>query len=181
MNRFNLRNRSALQKNQKGMTLIETIVVLALVGLALAGLAWGINKAFGGSDIKDEQTAVTTLIGSLPDIRTSAGYGAANTNLMPQLIAQNAIPTNWPVSGGVPSNAWGGTISVASTGTAVAITSTQVPQEACNKLVVKLSKGANFQTTKIGANTAVTGEVTAATAQAQCAAGANTIVWTTRN
>ena len=55
---------------------------------------------------------------------------------------------------------------------------TQVPQEACNKLTTKISRGANFQSTTINAGTAIVGEVSGAVAQAQCTAS-NTITWAT--
>lgn len=166
---------------QAGYSLLEIIVVMAIIGLALAGLAWGINKAFGSNDIKDESTAITSIMSSIPDLRTSTGYGAAGTNLVPQLIAQNAVPSTWAVIAGVPQNAWNGTVAITSNLSYATITLTNIPQEACNKMAVKLSRGNNFQSTKIGANTAITGEVTGAEAQTQCAAGANTLAWTTKS
>lgn len=174
-------SKSTSNRKQKGFTLIEIMVAVAIMAIGIAALAWGINKAFAGNDIKDESGAVTKVMAAIPDLRTSTGYGISGTNLVPQLIAQNEIPSVWPVIAGVPQNSWGGTIAVTSNVSNVNISSAGISQEGCNKLVVKLSKGANFKTTKINANTAITGEVSAAQAQAQCTTGANTIIWTTQN
>lgn len=173
---------SMKNKKQRGATMIEVIVYTAMVALVLAGIAWGVNKAFASNDVKDEMTAVTNIMGALPDVRSAAGYGTAS--LAPALIAQNAIPSTWSI-GGTPAaptitNAFNGAVVITGATTRATISMANVPQEACNKLAVRTSKGQNFQTTQINANTAITGEVTPAIAQAQCV-DTNTIVWTSRN
>lgn len=179
----NVRNRLSHARRQAGMTLLEIMVVVAIIGLGLAAFAWNMNKGFNSNDQKDETSAVTTVMAALPDVRSSSGYGTAS--LLPQLVAQDAIPTTWKVGGtaGAPTvtNSWNGAVTVTGATTQVTISIANVPKEACNKMVVKLSKGANFQSTKVNAATAVTGEYTSATAQTDCSAAANTIVWTTRN
>lgn len=163
---------------QAGFSLIEIMVVLVIAGLILAGVAWAINKSFNSNDIKDTNTALTSVMSSIPELRTTTGYGAAGTNLMPALIAQNSIPSVWPVISGVPQNAWNGTVAVTSGVSFANIVLTQVPQEACNKLTTKISSGSNFRTTQINSNTAITGPVTATVAASQCT-DSNTITWTT--
>lgn len=167
-------------RKQQGLTLLEGLVWLALAGIVIAGVAAFINRSFNSSDLKDEQTALTSIMTALPELKSSSGYGASGTNLVPQLIATDAIPDQWSVQSGVPYHAWGGTVAVTSNGPTVTITATQIPQDACVKMVPRLSKGSNFQTTQIGSNAAITGEVTSATATTQCGAS-NTIAWTTRN
>lgn len=167
-------------RKQQGLTLLEGLVWLALFGIVIAGVAMFINRSFNSNDMKDEQTALTSVMTSLPEIKSSSGYGTSGTNLVPQLIAMDAIPAQWSVQSGVPYNAWGGTVSITSNGPTVTITATQIPKDACVKMAPRLSKGSNFQTTKIGSNTAITGEVTSAQATSQCGAS-NTIAWTTRS
>lgn len=173
-----MKQHKAVPAKQGGFSLIEIMVVLAIAGLILAGVAWSINKSFNSNDIKDTSTALTTVMSSVPELRTTTGYGAAGTDLMPALIAQNSIPSVWPVVSGVPQNAWGGTVAVTSGVTFANIVLTKVPQEACNKLATRLSQGTNFASTKIGSGTAIVGEVSATQAQTQCTAD-NTITWTT--
>ncbi len=167
-------------KNE-GFTLIEFIVVVALAAIVIGALAWSINKAFGSNDVKDEGAAITKVMAAIPDLRGTAGYGAANTNLVPQLIAQNEIPSTWQVVAGVPKNSWGGNVAVISQVSFVDITSAGVSQEACNKLATKLSRGNGFKQTKINAAAAIVGEVTSSAAAAACVAGTNSITWSTQS
>ena len=167
---------------QAGFSLIEIMVVLVIAGLILAGVAWGINKSFNSNDIKDTNTALTSVMSSIPELRTTTGYGADGTSLTPALVAQNSVPSVWPNTGtqAAPTikNAWNGNVTVLSRVDHAELTLTAVPKEACNKLTTKISSGSNFRTTKIGTNPAITGPVTAAQAAAQCVDD-NTISWTT--
>lgn len=170
----------ARNKNE-GFTLIEFIVVVALAAIVVGALAWSINKAFGSNDTKDEAAAVTKVMAAIPDLRGVNGYGTAATNLVPQLIAQNEIPSTWQVIAGVPKNSWGGNVTVVSQVSYVDIASAGISQEACNKLATKLSRGNGFKQTKINAAAAIVGEVTSAAAAAACVDGTNTITWSTQS
>lgn len=172
------RNLKAARK-QSGFTLLETLVVLAIAGLALAALAWGINKAFMSNDIENEATSLTKIMSALPDLKGSAGYGADGTNLVPQLITQNEIPSDLTISGGALTNEWDGAVTVVSHVTYVDISSANLPEEACNKLAVRLSHGANFKQTTINGGAAIVGEVTSDVASTQCTSAPNTITWST--
>lgn len=181
-NQRNLRNRITNARRQAGMTLLEIMVVVAIIGLALGAFAWNMNKGFNANDQKDESAAITTIMAALPDVRSSTGYGTAT--LLPALVAQNAIPTTWKVGGTAAAptvtNSWNGAVTITGATAQATIQMTNVPQEACNKMVVKLSRGANFQQTKVNAATAQSGEYSPTQAQTDCTA-TNTIIWTTRN
>ncbi|MFD2274656.1 type 4 pilus major pilin [Undibacterium arcticum] len=86
---------------------------------------------------------------------------------------------NMSVVTGVPYNLYGGTVQVVSNGPNYTITQNSVTASGCIKLATKVSRGGTFATTKINANTAIVGEVTAAVAGTQCSAATNTIAWTT--
>lgn len=158
-------------KKQKGFTLMEIIVVLALAGLILAGLAWGINRAFSANDVKNEAQGITGVLAALPDLRGAGGYPSGD--LMDVLEAQEAIPSAW-ASG---TNSWGGAVGVEGSGSGVVISTGSVPKAACNKLIMKLAGGGNFASVTIG-GTAVGSPVTATSVAAACG-GSNDIEFTT--
>ncbi|OHE80661.1 MAG: hypothetical protein A2X76_01310 [Lysobacterales bacterium GWF1_69_6] len=178
MNRNNRINR---RNKQQGLTLIEALVWIILSILVIAGAAAGIAKAFGANETRTEADHITSIIVSTKTLRSSGGYGASGTDLVPALIATNAIPKTMTVVSGVPKNAWDGTVTVASTGPGFTITYPTVPQAACIELATKISRGGAV-TTKIGTGTAIVGEVPTATATTQCASpSANSLAFTVTN
>lgn len=175
MNRINRRHK------QQGLTLIEALVWIILSILVIAGAAAGIAKAFGSNETRTEADHITNIIVSTKTLRSSGGYGTSGANLVPSLIATNSIPKTMPVIGGVPKNAWDGSVTVVSTGAGFTVTYPTVPQDACIELATKISRGGAV-TTKIGTGTAIVGEVPTATATTQCASPtANSLVFTVNN
>lgn len=169
---------SQSMKKQRGFTAIELFVVI-IVGLGLfIYAANNIDKLFGDSDTTEEVRNVQSIFVNTKSLKTSTGYGAASTNLVPSLIAIGGIPKNMSVVAGVPYNNWNGAITVVSGGANFVVTDPTLPADACVKLATKISKGGIFANTAINGNAAITGEVPAATASTQCNSAANTIVWT---
>ncbi len=166
-------------KKQAGFTAIELIVVL-IVGLGIIALAAGkMDQLFGNSNLSEEIGNVNTIFANARSLKTSSGYGTSGTDLTSQLVAINGVPRNMSVVSGVMYNLWGGSVPVVSTGSGFTVTTNTVPMDACIKMTTKVSKGGTFASIKINANTAVTGEVTSATATTQCnSSTSNTLVFT---
>jgi type II secretory pathway pseudopilin PulG len=167
-----------LMKRQKGLSAIETLFVILIATLALIGaLALG-YKMFGNQQNSAEQENIANLLVNARSLKGSQGYGAAATNLVPQLIAVDGVPDTMTVTAGVIYNSWGGTVTVtATTPTSFTLTANSIPQAGCVALATRVSKTAQFST-KINAVAAVVGEIGAAAASTSCISGSNTIAWT---
>lgn len=163
---------------QKGLSAIETLFVILIATLALIGaLALG-YKMFGNQQNGAEQENIANLLVNARSLKGSQGYGAAATNLVPQLIAIDGVPDTMTVTGGVIFNSWGGTVTVvATTPTSFTVTAGSIPQAGCVALSTRVAKSDQFST-RVNAAAAVVGEITAAAATASCVAGANSIAWT---
>lgn len=172
---------SLSRSNQGGFSLIEALVVLVIGVIVLAAASGSIGGIFTAQDKSQEVSHVVSLLSNTKSLRSSGGYGVAGTDLVPPLIANKAVPTTMSVIAGKLTNAWGGTIAVASTGGGISITESALPADACIEISTKISRGGAV-TTKIGANAAVVGEVTQTDATTQCAdPTSNTVVFTTLN
>lgn len=167
--------------NQIGaLNAVETAMVLVVGVLAIgAAVAWG-PKLFNGNTDGIEIQNVAHLLTATSSLRTQSGYGSSGTNLNAALIAADEVPSTMTISGTNITNAFGGAVTVSSTGTGFTISYAGVPKSNCIALATKVASSVNY-TTKIGSGTAITGEVTNANAVAGCTGTANTITWTSSN
>lgn len=168
----------SLGNRQAGFGAIEMIVVLIIVIglLALAASRW--DALFGSNESAEEISNVNMLMAGTKNLKTSSGYGAAGTDLVPGLIKANAVPKNMTVVSGVLYNIWGGSVTVVSTGTGFTVTSSTIPEGNCLTLSTKLARGGIYST-KINAGTTIIGEVTQSAATTGCSsATSNSVTWT---
>jgi len=177
MNRINLKSR----RHAAGFTLIETAIAI-VIGLVIIGGVLGlVNGTFSKSDVSNEVTNVNGIFTSARALKSSAGYGAAGSDLTATLINTKEIPLNMSVVGTTVQNSWGGAVTVASTGSGFTINYAAVPTDACVGLATRIAGSGAMETT-INGGTLITGSVDQATANSQCSAGAaNTITWTSLN
>mgnify|MGYP006176810427 CR=1 FL=1 len=164
-------------RKQNGATTMEVLFFLIVAALVLYGVVQMGFKLFGKQTNNTEQSNVAELIINTRALKSSQGYGASGTNIVPQLIATDGIPNGLTVVSNVAYNAWNGVVSVASAGVAFTITYQSVPKDACVALATKVAKNQAFST-RINSGTALTGEVTAAIATTSCSGTSNTVAWT---
>lgn len=169
------------QKKQSGFLSIEAIVVLVVV---LGLLALGASKMdilTGNSNATEELSNIQTFYAATKGLKTSAGYGAAGTDLIATHIANASVPKNVTVTGGKAYNLYGGEIQVKSTGTGFSIAELALPSDACVKLALKVSGGGTFTSTTFNGGTAQTGPLSSAAATTGCnsATNSNTVLFTT--
>lgn len=176
---FSQSTRFQRQKGKQfGFLSVEALIVLIVV-LALLGIAASRSGMLsGGSQAVEEVGNIQSLYANIKSLKTSSGYGAAGTNLVPALITADGIPKNMSVVSGVPYNDFGGAVQIVSTGSGFTITTNGLSSAACVKQSTSISRGGAFATTQIGSNAAINGEVTSATASSQCTGSANTVTWT---
>lgn len=165
-------------RSQKGFTLIETMIVLAIALIVLLSSTSLGDIVFGNSSATEETKNVQELFLATKSLKTTSGYGAATTDLVPQLIATKQIPKTMTVNAGLLYNEWNGNETVVSNGSTFTYTAPSLPQDVCIKVATKISKTGTYATTAINGNAAITGEVTTAVATTQCnSPAANTVVW----
>lgn len=165
-------------RRSRGFTLIEMLVVVAIVAV-IAAFAAGRIGGFGTAQkVSNHIVQVSSLIANTKQLRSSTGYGAAATDLVPTLIKSGLVPSGMQVSGSTIKSPFGGTVTVVSTGNGYTVTDPTIPQDACIQVLPKISQS-GVVSTKVGTSTAITGEVDAATATTNCAnATANSVAWT---
>ncbi len=171
----------AMRKAQKGATIIEIVVFIA-IGLIILGVAAAlIAKGMSSSDIGTDTENVSQLLINAKDVRDVSGYGASGTDLVPAMNASKGIPSNMTITAGKPYNQWNGLITIVSTGLGFTLTSANIPMAACIKEATKISRPGTL-TTSINGAAAVVGQITNVAATAACTnATANTLAFTSTN
>lgn len=173
------REKVRYNKRQGGFGLIEIMIVSIILLLTmLYAIMSRSDTAFSSSDSSNELGHVSSLITGTKQLKTTSGYGVS-IDLTSTLYASGAIPAIMTYSASKIYNTWNGKVTIASNATGMAFTVKyeSVPQDACISLATKAASY-SYSTT-INANTAIVGEVTAATATTQCnSALANSLTWT---
>lgn len=162
---------------QNGMSTVEVLFILIVAAIVLFVAVQKGYSLFGRQTNNVEQSNVAELIMNTRSLKSTQGYGASGTNLVPQLIATNGIPSGLTISSNMPFNSWNGAVTVVSAGVSFTITYQNVPQDSCVMLATKVAKNQGF-TTRINSGSATSGEITPAVATAGCSSDSNTISWT---
>lgn len=161
---------------QRGVFSLEMMFVLIIAVVALGYIIYNGGSLMGSQDVTNEQSNIGTLIANTRKLKASSGYGTSGTSLVSQLVASKGLP-NMSVNGSNLYNAWGGSVTVVSSGMTFTITENALPQDACVTLATKISRGTKV-TTAINGGTAVTGEVDPGTATSGCSKDSNVVTWT---
>ncbi|BAU77397.1 type 4 pilus major pilin [Metapseudomonas furukawaii] len=171
--------KTQFSRKQRGFGALEVMIGLMIGTLVLIGAVVWYQKLSNSSNNGDELENLSSLITSVRHLKTSSGYGANGTNLVPILNNAGGIPDNMGFNAGVPLNAWGGNVTIVSTGLGFTVTYAGLPAENCIFLATK-GASSSTMTTRINGGAAITGEVTAAAANTGCNAATNTLAWTAR-
>jgi len=156
---------SYAEAREKGFTLIELMVVIAIGGLILAGVVMQFSDA---GDQNKSQTSVKNLaqlssaIESLRDVRQ--GWAGVTETV---IAKSSAAPSNM-MSGGILKNIFGGAVTVTGSVSSYTITYPNVPQKNCIDIAAKaltmFNGGIKAGATGGTAITTVAGAATACTA-----------------
>lgn len=178
MNHFFQRQKRASGRGRRaGFVSIEVIIVLVVV-IVLAGIAMSKSDILTNNSAANEEIGnIQAIVTASKNLKTTAGYGTAGTDLTSQLLTQGDLPKNISVVGGVMQNPSGGTYVVLSTGGGFTVATSNLPAKLCSKTVPKLSKYQAFSNTSVN-GTANAGEVTPSAAGTQCGAGGATVTYT---
>lgn len=166
---------------QHGYSLVELGIVLLIIAVILAVVIGKSYFAKSTANAQTEQSTLVSIIGAVPNYKGSFGtagtYGTAGTSLVPSLITGNVIPPSYSTTATTVTNAWGGTITVVSTGSGFTVTDNDLPPDICLDVTPAINTS--------GGNTgALTTEINGAAfsnASTQCTGTSNSISFTSTN
>lgn len=164
---------------QAGLTLIESLVVLAIAALVIGGSI----ALFGGASSSQSTSQMTSDLNAIKASTKSlyfgqGGYGT--TSLGEVLINGKKVPTTMPITGTAPNrvinHALNGTVVITGATSQFTVAPSNIPTDVCIGMV---TAGTGWDSIKVGTAAARTPPVSPATASADCALAANqTIVFT---
>lgn len=144
-----MRNLKPIKKSS-GYSLIELIIVLAVVGVLSAGIFFARDRIFGAVTAKQEASTYQQLILALQDSFSLApNYTDVSVKF---LVGTGQVPPEWVVNPTEIRNTFGGIIDVGPTGPGgrqLLFTTEDIPSEECQKIVRSLSR----ESVTIGTNT----------------------------
>ncbi|GAB5387248.1 MAG: type 4a pilus major pilin PilS [Alphaproteobacteria bacterium] len=132
-------------RHQRGLTLAETLLVLAIGTVAIVGGTILYLQASGAQRINETVNNLNALQGQIAGLYTTQpGYGSAEFSN--QLIQAGIVPVSMVVGSGAAAtmrNAWGGAVEVHPTngGSGYRISYDNIPRDACVSLLTKLAGG----------------------------------------
>lgn len=154
----------SLMRGQKGMTLIELIIVIGIGGLILLGVLAYYTTATARAENDREVRNVQSMLSEVRNLYIGRGTYGTN-DMTPALITSRAIPESMLQTvdvGGTPTvqvrNSWNGQVTVRGAGSEFRVLYAGVPSAACARLVPAVL--AAFQGVRIGGAVA-DGDVTA--------------------
>lgn len=167
--------RRAGMSRQRGATLIEIILYLAVAAIIIFAIFSLFGNAFGGGKSQSESANIQGLVSGVNSI-----YGTQRTyptgSLIPALITTKAAPSAMIVQGGATDslrNSWGAGVTVVGFESYYQIKDTGVPARACIELA-QMSLGAvGFGINGAGMNS----PASALDATNACKAENNTLSW----
>lgn len=129
-------------KKSAGYSLVELIIVLAVIAVLLGGLYFAKQKLFSSVDSKQEATNYLQLIGTTQDgWSLASSYANVDTAW---LIGTGQVPPEWVANGGSEiRNSYNGLVTIGPTGTGdrqLVLTSEDIPSKDCQKIVKILAR-----------------------------------------
>lgn len=148
-------------RRQKGFTLIEIIIALAVIGVAIAGMLYYQNRAEAGQKANNAVSALTSMVGSVKSnfapANSFAGVTAGN------LVSAGLIVEPFTGAGNAITDPWGGAVTVGGSAGFFGLSFQAPTSEICMKIVTGLVRSAARVTVHTAAPTFVGAATTAET------------------
>lgn len=163
-------------RNERGYTLIETLLVIAIMAVAIAAVIALYLTITSGNAVNQATQQVQAISSNIQKAYNTSG--SPYTSLTTQAgINIGAFPDGM-VRGSTVYNGWNGTVQLQGTATNFTITYTNIAQSACASLAsTSASLGSSLtQVTVNGSSISI--PVDPALAGSACSQASNTITWT---
>lgn len=155
------RNANVAKRRQKGFTLIEIIIALAVIGVAIAGMLYYQSRAEAGQKANNSVSALTTMVGNIKSTfapsNSFAGVTAAN------LVSAGLVVEPFTAVGNTITDPWGQTFVVGGAQGFFGLGVEAPNSEACMKIVTGLVRNAARVTVHTAAPVFVTTATSAET------------------
>lgn len=158
-------------RRQRGVTLMEALVVLGIAGALIMGALQFMSSASSSQDVSTASRNLGMIASGVTSLYSSSAVYDGLDNQV--LLDAEIVPTSM-IAGTDIINAWDGDVTVAPANSDrdFTIEYTQVPQSACTSLATSTFQ--SFQELAVGGTTVST----TADAATACSDGANTMTWT---
>ena len=139
------------QKKQRGFTLIEFMVVIALIGLGLVLVVTQFGQANASNQTQTSIRNTSSLISGITGLKDVRNGYTGLTNAV--LLQTNAVPENMKGTAGQITDVFGGTVTVTAGagGTTYQMAISDVPQDACTEIAAKFLGAQNSSITELRA------------------------------
>ena len=136
-------------QSQRGVSLIELLIVIVVIGMMAAGVLIGGKKAFTGGEINRAADSIATLAANIKSAYPTGNYtGLSTTTVITAKLAPESL-----INGASLRNEFGGSVAInihvlfgpslySGYADAFEIAYMDVPSDACTELVARL--GLNF-------------------------------------
>ncbi|EAS0547727.1 prepilin-type N-terminal cleavage/methylation domain-containing protein [Salmonella enterica] len=125
-------------EKQSGFTLIESMVVMIIGVMVLAGAATGINKLFVANNVSTEAQNIQTIAANMKMVASAEG-GFADISDTATAESLKIFPANMKQDGaGNVKNVWGGAVNVKGAADSYELVYNSVPAEECVQIASKL-------------------------------------------
>lgn len=166
------------RKSNKGMSLVELLLVVGLAAIILAGMFVAYNKVQSTNAANTEATNISTLRAGIKNLYGASSNYAGVTPTV--LLSARVVPDSMRTATGTTiNNTFGGTVAVVpstfagNANNSFAITYPNVPVDVCAKLVVAVSQSFNLVTVNgtpvKNTSTATGNDINIATLATSCA------------
>ncbi len=165
----------------RGITLVETLLVVAVGALIIVGAVLLYNTVFGDARSNDAMRQVQAAVSNVRSLY--AGSPDFGTDDFTEVAVQAGVFPNAELVSGVPTNPWGGTLRLEGNGSSFTITYPDVPRKACVKLIRMNNTGLGGAALGVSVNDTEAEDlnITANDAVALCTdENTNEIVWEIR-
>lgn len=166
-------------RTQGGFGTLDMLIALVIGLLAVIAAMAAMSKLTASQNNNDELSNISSLITNTRVLKTSSGYGSTGSDLVRSMINSGGVPDLMERTTTEVFNAWGGTVTILSTGTGFTMTYSDVPKDSCIILASKAA-GSRAMSTSINGGAAIVGEVTTAQGDSGCSQDTNTLSWSTR-
>lgn len=168
-------------RSQGGWGLVDMMLAV-IAAIVISAVLYGVyHLVTSDSRSSSENDALVSAVGLIQGHCNNGvnGYGTNGTNLDTCLINLGKVPSGWKAVGTTGLvNAYGGQVTITSTGTGFSINDAGLPTDGCSDAAGSNSTTFSIATTSINGGTAQTGSVSNASSQCSNPGTGNSVTFT---